>query len=180
MTVSSQPFGWFTWERRSATDTSLVFVESLSPNTDTVRSAGYNRNPSVSTYLLQQGFYQVFTCVWESDRTGESHIYARVGAVGGDAINEPVDQARNFVLQQNYPNPFNPTTAISYELSANGFVTLKVYDVLGRLVRTLVDKVEQAGSYSVTFSASGLASGVYFYRLQAGSYSQTPKLMVLK
>ncbi len=180
MTVSSQPFGWFTWERRSATDTSLVFAESLGPNTDTVRSAGYNRNPSVSTYLLQQGFYQVFTCVWESDRTGESHIYARVGAVGGDAINEPVDQARDFVLQQNYPNPFNPTTAISYELSDNGFVTLKVYDVLGRLVRTLVDKMEQPGSYAVTFNASGLASGMYFYRLQAGSYSQTHKMILLK
>ncbi len=65
-------------------------------------------------------------------------------------------------------------------LANRGFITLKVYSVLGRLVRTLMNKVEQPGSYSVTFSASGLASGVYFYRLRAGSYSQTRKLMVLR
>ncbi len=88
--------------------------------------------------------------------------------------------AQGFALLQNYPNPFNPTTAISYELSANSHVTLKVYDILGRDVATLVNGQRTAGEHSVTFDASRLPSGVYFYRLQAGSYTATKKLMLLK
>ncbi len=79
-----------------------------------------------------------------------------------------------------HPNPFNPTTTIKYQLPKSSFVTLKVYDILGREVRTLVDERERAGYYSFTFSASDLASGVYFYRLQAGSFVQVRKLMILK
>jgi hypothetical protein len=85
-----------------------------------------------------------------------------------------------FSLFQNYPNPFNPTTTISYELSANSFVSLKVYDVLGREVTTLVAKTQTAGNHSVTLDASNLPSGVYLYRLQAGIYSNTKKLLLLK
>jgi hypothetical protein len=90
-------------------------------------------------------------------------------------------------LSQNYPNPFNPTTAISYQLSAVGHTTLKVYDVLGREVATLVNEVKQPGVYSVHWNArlpggqaTGIASGVYFYRLQAGSFTETRKLVVLR
>jgi photosystem II stability/assembly factor-like uncharacterized protein len=85
-----------------------------------------------------------------------------------------------FSLSQNYPNPFNPTTVISYKLSALSDVTLKVYDVLGRKVATLVNERQNAGSYSVTFDGSRLASGVYFYRLTAGSLISVKKLMLLK
>ncbi len=87
---------------------------------------------------------------------------------------------RSFALMQNYPNPFNPTTAISYELSANSQVSLKVYDILGREVATLVNGKENAGSHSVTFDGSRLASGVYFYRLEAGAFSDTKKLMLVR
>ncbi len=85
-----------------------------------------------------------------------------------------------FTLEQNYPNPFNPTTNIEYRIAHAGFVSLKVYDILGREVKALVGKVEQPGGYTVTFNAEGLASGVYFYRLQAGNYAAVKKLMVLK
>jgi len=85
-----------------------------------------------------------------------------------------------FSLFQNYPNPFNPSTVISYQLPANALVTLKVFDELGRLVRTLVEDRQSAGTHSVTFNASSLSSGVYFYRLSAGSFVQTRKLMLLK
>ena len=85
-----------------------------------------------------------------------------------------------FSLNQNYPNPFNPTTTISYDLSANSFVTLKVYDILGREVATLVNERENAGTYSVKFDGSRLASGIYFYRLTAGSYISTRKLALMK
>lgn len=85
-----------------------------------------------------------------------------------------------FTLEQNYPNPFNPTTAISYQLSAVSNVTLKVYDVLGRGVTTLVNKRQNPGTYNVTFNATDLPSGVYFYRLDARGCSEVKKMLVLK
>ncbi len=106
-------------------------------------------------------------------------------AGGSDNIAVGVKQAGNdlpktFALSQNYPNPFNPTTVISYQLPANSYVTLKVYDVLGRVVATLVNERENAGSHSVTFDASRLPSGVYFYRITAGSYTNVKKMLLLK
>ena len=86
----------------------------------------------------------------------------------------------SFSLQQNYPNPFNPTTIIKYDLPKEGFVTLKVYDMLGREVATLVNKEQSAGRYVATFDASGLASGIYFYRISAGKFVQTKKLILMK
>jgi hypothetical protein len=87
---------------------------------------------------------------------------------------------RTFALSQNYPNPFNPATTITYKLPAAGWVTLKVYDILGREVQTLVNNRQVAGSHSVAFNASRLTSGTYFYRLQAGSSTETRKLVLLK
>ena len=83
-------------------------------------------------------------------------------------------------MQQNYPNPFNPSTTISYDLPTDSKVTLKVFDVLGREVATLVNGFVEAGSHQAVFNATRLASGVYFYRLQAGAYSATRKLAILK
>ena len=85
-----------------------------------------------------------------------------------------------FSLLQNYPNPFNPTTVISYQLPVTGQVTLEVYDMLGREIATLVNDRENAGSYSVKFDGSKLASGVYFYRIVADNYVATRKMALLK
>ena len=85
-----------------------------------------------------------------------------------------------FGLAQNYPNSFNPTTTIRYDIPKRSLVTLVVYDVLGRRVETLVDGEKQPGHYEVIFNASRLPSGVYFYRLQAGSFSETRKLAFVK
>jgi GH18 family chitinase/photosystem II stability/assembly factor-like uncharacterized protein len=85
-----------------------------------------------------------------------------------------------FDLQQNYPNPFNPSTIIKYDLPKDSRVTLKIYDVLGREVATLVNGEERAGFKSAVWNATGFASGVYFYRLQAGDYTATRKLLLLK
>jgi hypothetical protein len=87
---------------------------------------------------------------------------------------------KTFALEQNYPNPFNPSTTIRYQLPQSATVSLKIYDVLGREVQTLVNERQAAGQYSVPFNADGLASGVYFYRLQAGSFVQTKKMMLIK
>jgi hypothetical protein len=85
-----------------------------------------------------------------------------------------------FYLEQNYPNPFNPSTVISYQLPVTSDVTLKVYDILGREVATLVDEMKSAGSCEVKFDASKLSSGIYFYKIQAGSYTETRKLVLMK
>jgi len=87
---------------------------------------------------------------------------------------------KSYLLVQNYPNPFNPSTTIHYEIPNNGFVTLKVYDILGREVKTLVNQYESKGRYDVNFNAVNLASGIYIYRLQSGSFISTKKMLLLK
>ncbi len=82
-------------------------------------------------------------------------------------------------LYQNYPNPFNPTTIISYEVPELSFVTLKVYDILGRLVKTLVSVMQAAGEYSIEFNAEDLSAGVYFYTFSANDFYQTRKMILL-
>jgi hypothetical protein len=85
-----------------------------------------------------------------------------------------------FSLEQNYPNPFNPTTEIGFGIADLGLVSLKVYDILGREVATLVNEVKQPGEYTVQWDASRQASGVYLYRLQASSFVKTKKLLLLR
>ena len=85
-----------------------------------------------------------------------------------------------YSLSQNYPNPFNPTTNIKYSITKESQVTLKVFDILGRDVENLVNQKQAAGSYEVNFDASKLASGVYFYRLTAGDFVQSMKMMLIK
>jgi sugar lactone lactonase YvrE len=88
--------------------------------------------------------------------------------------------ADDFSLEQNYPNPFNPSTSIQYRVSSISNVLLKVYDVLGNEVATLVNEEKPAGSYEVKFNAVGLSSGIYFYKLQAGSLVETKKMILLR
>jgi Secretion system C-terminal sorting domain len=89
-------------------------------------------------------------------------------------------QTNDFSLRQNYPNPFNPSTKIDYNISFTGKVTLIVYDISGKEVASLVNKNQQAGNYKVEFDASKFASGVYIYKLTAGSFSASKKLILLK
>lgn len=96
------------------------------------------------------------------------------------SVNSEPTVPKAFVLHQNYPNPFNPTTTISYQLPTGGHVTLKVFDVLGREVATLVDEVQVLGFKSVKFNADGFASGVYMYRLQAGDLGATKKILLMR
>jgi len=86
----------------------------------------------------------------------------------------------DYLLSQNYPNPFNPATVISFQLPVGSRVTLKVYDVLGTEIETLVNEEKSAGKYELNWNAVNLPSGVYFYKLQAGSFIQTRKMILLK
>ena len=104
-------------------------------------------------------------------------------------VNDKTDEniPLKFELSQNYPNPFNPSTTIKYSIPVETFrgtasqkVTLKVYDVLGKEVTTLVNKEQSAGGYEVEFNAKKITSGVYFYKLQAGSFTETKKMLLLR
>ena len=102
-------------------------------------------------------------------------LSALLTGVGEKAMTPPV-----FRLRQNYPNPFNPSTRIPFSVESPGFVTLKIYDLLGREVRTLVSDELQPGSYEKTFDAQDLAGGVYWYRLQSERFVETRKFLLLR
>jgi hypothetical protein len=119
--------------------------------------------------------------LWQAQATAEHDTITKWltnGKITG--VKERTGTPVNYVLSQNYPNPFNPTTQINYSVPKNGFVTLKVYDVLGQEVATLFSGQQHAGNYTATFEGAKFASGVYFYRLQAGNISITKKLMLMK
>jgi hypothetical protein len=85
-----------------------------------------------------------------------------------------------FQLMQNYPNPFNPTTTIIFDLPKQSHVILKIYNILGQEVKTLVNETKNPGSYHLNFNATELASGVYIYRIRAGEFTSTKKMMLIK
>jgi plastocyanin len=85
-----------------------------------------------------------------------------------------------FELLQNYPNPFNPSTNIEFRISDRGFVSLKVYNILGGEIATLVNEEKERGVYDITFDATGLSSGMYLYKLQAGNFVETRKMIMMK
>lgn len=106
---------------------------------------------------------------------------------GPTNVVEEEETISDFYLNQNYPNPFNPNTKISWQLPVGSWQTLKVYDILGNEVATLVDEYKPAGRYEVNFNASnlpdnkaGLPSGVYIYKIQAGKFNSSKKLILLK
>jgi photosystem II stability/assembly factor-like uncharacterized protein len=121
-----------------------------------------------------------------SERTG---YYATAGGiVWRRPLSELITDVKNadnylpndFSLSQNCPNPFNPSTKISYSVAKESFVTIKVYDLLGREIKTLVNEDRPAGKYSVNFNANNLSSGIYLYTIKAGSFVQTKKMVLLK
>ncbi len=119
--------------------------------------------------------------IWTDTRTGTSQTWLEIANYVSTSV--PVDGRSiptAFSLSQNYPNPFNPSTTIEFRISNFGFVSLKVFDILGQEVATLVNEAKNAEEHSVRFDASGLSSGVYVYRLSAGSQMQSRKMMLVR
>jgi hypothetical protein len=90
------------------------------------------------------------------------------------------DVPKEFKLFNNYPNPFNPTTDIKYDLPKSGYVSLKIYDINGKLIKELVNQIQIAGSYKARFDASGFSSGIYFYQFTAGEFKAQNKMLLIK
>jgi hypothetical protein len=142
--------------------------------------------PDTSIHISSYGF-----CDFVNQRNGWAYVGIHTTA-GGDPIfytstNQTSSEIpKKFQLFQNFPNPFNPNTYISYELRVSSYVKLAVYDMTGRLITQLVNEKQNAGSYKVEFSGSGLSSGVYFYRIQISDekggmiYAETKKMILIK
>ena len=123
--------------------------------------------------------------VWNDSRDGNTEIYYKRDSTGTVAGIKTVDVElpKEFSLSQNYPNPFNPTTKIRFGIPNDGTVhatSLRVYDVLGREVATLLNEATKPGTYERTFDGTGLASGVYLCKLQVGDFTQAKKLLLIK
>ena len=172
------PLGLVVYEKARGNDSSLVFI--YGSWVDTVRTPGHNWNALVGSQIYPGQAGQNVLVVWESNRSGRPHIYSRIVPLWLGAIGDRPQQGLAFELLQNYPNPFNPFTTIRYSLHARTHVTLAVFNTLGQAVATIVNRNEEAGFHDVRFDASGLASGVYFYRLVAGSYEDTKKFIIVR
>ena len=133
----------------------------------------YNLGPVYSAYYPQDEFARIDKLVYA--RIG-GHEYGTLVSVTTTAQTTP----RQFELSQNYPNPFNPSTIIRYALQTTSHVKLSVFNTLGQSVATMVNESQDAGYHDVKFDGTGLASGVYIYRLVAGDYVSTKKLVILK
>jgi hypothetical protein len=138
-----------------------------------VQKLKINFNPdSLKTYFASFTVY--------SNGGAEQITLTGIGIDDAVSVEEEFVNPSTFSLTQNYPNPFNPNTKISWQSPVSSWQTLKVFDILGREVSTVVDEFRNAGSYEVNLDASDLQSGVYFYRLQAGSFIETKKMVVIK
>jgi hypothetical protein len=123
---------------------------------------------------------------WDDSRNAVDNIYAQQISANGflgvvtDVQNDADVVPGQFKLEQNYPNPFNPTTSFKVQVPGFKLVELKVFNILGQEVATLVNDEMPRGTHAVTWDAQGVAAGVYFYRLEAGSFIETKKLLLLK
>ena len=146
------------------------FAAALNIRTIVQRTATAPLVGSVSTYevfTFESGSYPRF-------------VQWKIAATTGIHEQRAGEPPLSYALMQNYPNPFNPTTTIRYGLPRRSSVTLTVFNTLGQKVATLVNETEDAGYYDVRFDGSGLASGVYFYRIQAGDFVQAKKVLIIR
>jgi hypothetical protein len=156
-------------------DVDTAYTTELFPPNDTVE-ASVHFYPDMTTPGTAHVQIQI----------GTLHNPGQVTTLNLTASTEPVAVAReelklnDFRLYQNYPNPFNPTTKISYVIPQRSNVNVKVYDIMGKEVATLVNEIEEPGAHSLNFNAENLSSGIYFYKITAGEFSSVKKMILIK
>ncbi len=171
------------WRQPSNPDVTPTFVYAdfpipidLSYDDADLLTAGLGNFP-----IGDLGWFPTQYAAWKAQEAAEYAAIQNLVDVGGPDVGvAATEHPRGFQLQQNYPNPFNPSTDISYTITKAGNVTLKVYNMLGQDVATLVNGYQAANTYNVNFNASGLSSGVYFYKLSAGSNEMIKKMVLMK
>jgi ligand-binding sensor domain-containing protein len=171
------------WVTSILTIGSNIFVGSF--GNGIWRSTNYGNTWSQINDGFGSGAYYVLSLGLDNQYifagTSASSIWRRpLSQVVTDTQEETNLQPKEFSLSQNYPNPFNPSTTIYFSVQSSEFVTLKVFDVLGNEAATLVNEEKPAGVYEVEFNASGLSSGIYFYKIQTSSFVETKKMILLR
>jgi len=165
----------------SPTDTTMTFEIILSKTDSSVTYQYTDVGPSPQTmHVLVQGGTGLGVNLNKSGFVPDSGSVVRVHPSSATAVIRGPNLPGTYALSQNYPNPFNPSTEINYAIPKSGFVSLKIYNILGQEVTTLVSGNQKAGNYRVSFDASKLASGVYLYRLQAGDFTSVKKMILMK
>jgi hypothetical protein len=186
MIITASPH--YAWHAVSAWEGQTMGLDSIEVGTGysmsstqklSANDASANRNPDVSQGTVVASGVRIWV-VWEANVSDKWQLYGSNTIIIIDDVGETTETPNNFRLEQNYPNPFNPATKISYQLPARSQVSLKVFDVLGREVAALVNEEKNAGTYSTVWNVRNAASGVYFYCLQAGSFTDTKKLILMK
>jgi len=177
------------WAWRPELSLNMVWplVENLSYSNATLKTFGMGGFPLGDLYhwwnpAFRPGATNFYT-TWKAQAAAERtriKTWLETGKDGGTAVEEQPQIPGKFELGQNFPNPFNPSTQITYSLPEKSSVSLKVFNILGAEMTTLYTGIQQAGDHSVTFDATRFASGVYFYRLQAGNVTLTKKLLLMK
>ncbi len=178
-TASAQPGSvLLRWSTATEVNNKGFQVERKSSTEDWSRIAfvdgnGTTTNPHIYSYAdnsAKSGSYSYRLKQIDFDGSYKYSNVAEVSFAG----------AIKFELAQNYPNPFNPSTTISFSIPEASNVSLKIFNTLGQEVKTLVNGFKEAGSYKINFDAKNLTSGLYFYRIDAGTFSQVKKMMLLK
>jgi hypothetical protein len=167
------------WRPENALNMVWPLEENLAYTNQTMKTAGMGGFPLGDLYHWWPTEYKA----WKAQAATENAritTWLTTGKDGGTGVQSVAGNPETYELAQNYPNPFNPETQIKYSIPEKANVTLKVYNILGLEIATLFNGAQQAGNYTATFNGKNLASGVYFYRLQAGNVSLTKKLMLMK
>jgi hypothetical protein len=150
----------------------------------TLNITGVSNTDGIASYPYSLPDYPLGVFAAQNDDAtvvlvGWDKIFNKINKATTDVKNQGVIPD-GFKLFQNYPNPFNPTTNIQYSIASEQFVILNVYDTLGKVVKSLVSEEKPAGTYDVQFSTRDLPSGIYFYKIQAGNFIQTKKMVLMK
>jgi photosystem II stability/assembly factor-like uncharacterized protein len=183
-----------TWSNDIIDFTDSLYVDKIQicndSNGESIFLAGYFKDKDGSWKKGILKYDGNWKFIWENSRISAitvsgKKLYAGAAGVFVTDIATSVQEDKmqkpgNFYLYENYPNPFNPTTVIRYQVPEDGLVSLRIYDVLGREIKELVNEFKAAGRYEVTFDASGLASGMYLYRLTADKYTSVKKMVLLR
>ncbi|MGA9406406.1 MAG: glycoside hydrolase family 44 protein [Bacteroidota bacterium] len=203
---ANSAFGAYYVPSQTSDSVNCSIYGSTTPGTNEIHLIVINKNynASVMGNFLVSSSHQILSGrVWELSQSSSKIKEAdTVGSISNNSFSYPLETASiyhivlqtsvatnvaeknivpdKFELSQNYPNPFNPSTTIAFDLAHQSFVLLRVYNILGQEVATLVDEVRPAGKYREQWNASNLASGMYFYSIRTGSFAQTRKMLLLK
>lgn len=186
VTFTTEHWTWGTDIEFAPTNPAKIWITT---NPTVFASIDYGNNWSEQVYVNDMQFLDLIFADqnngWLLGKSNLNHYIYRTNNGGQGGIvsvenNSENHFAKKFILEQNFPNPFNHTTKIKFQIANSGFVNLKVYDILGDAITTIISEEKPAGTHEVEFNSTGLPSGIYFYQLKVGHYIQTRKMVYLK